>query len=387
MERPAGRGLRGLRLARGDVLELVAVAVVFATGFSFLLRGIPDDVPQELLIIVGICLVAAAAWYVLRRRLGALREETAIRGFFIRDRETNAIIDVEGYEFASELARITRYATTEDAELRAEWDDRPIVPSPPADAGSVPAAGAARIIEECIEYLLLEELSMHLIDYFQASAMDEGRLMRLGREELADVVRGNRVLDLFSKPPGARGREAGAPLSDGGPVEIYFGDEYLYTRLDVRLPRGATVNRVPDGLEVDSPVVKVRLRSSFDGQHANLTSDFAELFLGDEEARLESFAVWVEVRTTVKRRALLLRESWDYFSWVDEFRGHLEESWNGEHFFERIRWPSIRALVRVIDRRSVVRSRTVPSRPADGPRPRATDRSGRGSRRSDPPVV
>ena len=47
VERPTGRGLRGVRLARSDVLEIVVVVGVLATGSSFLLAARPDDIPTE----------------------------------------------------------------------------------------------------------------------------------------------------------------------------------------------------------------------------------------------------------------------------------------------------------------------------------------------------
>ena len=136
---------------------------------------------------------------------------------------------------------------------------------------------------------------------------------------------------------------------------MVFGEDYMYSRFDLRLPSGATVRRVDDGVEVDSPLVKVHLRATFDGGPAHLSADFAELFLDDRDHRLISFAVWTEVRTEVKRRALFLRSAWDYFAWVDDFRSHLEASWSGERYFERIGWPGIRALIRVMEVRSAER--------------------------------
>jgi hypothetical protein len=106
---------------------------------------------------------------------------------------------------------------------------------------------------------------------------------------------------------------------------------------------------------VDSPLVKVHLRATFDGAPAHLSADFAELFLDDHDHRLSSFAVWTEVRTEIKRRALFLRSTWDYFAWVDDFRSHLEASWSAERYFERIGWPGIRALMRVMEVRSAER--------------------------------
>ena len=53
MERPTGRGLRGVRLARSDILEVVAVAGVFATGSSFLLAARPTDIPRGWLVVIG----------------------------------------------------------------------------------------------------------------------------------------------------------------------------------------------------------------------------------------------------------------------------------------------------------------------------------------------
>ena len=315
---------------------------------TLLARAIPDDVPMWFLLTAGIVLVGVSLWYVLRRRLGPLSEETEIEAFFVWDSERNAVVEVEGYEFGSELARMVDYAIAEDTALQEQWTAQPLSAGDqdgrPTTAG---ATAGGRIIEECVEYMLLEELSMHLIDFFARPTVDAARLVELGREDVADVVHGNRILDLFSTPLAERGRDA-AMAADQADAHVRFGDDYLYSRFDLRLPSGASVRRVDDGVEVDSPVVNVRLRAMFDGLPANLSADFAELFLDDHERRLRSFTVWTEVRTRVKRRAMVMRSTWDYFAWVDDFRDHLEASWSGERFFEGIQWPAVRALHRVI---------------------------------------
>jgi hypothetical protein len=356
VERPTGRGLRGVRLARSDLLEVVALVGVFATGSSFLLASRPADIPRAWLAVIGLALVVVALGYLFRRRIGDLTEASTVQAFFVWDAAGRAIVDVEGYEFASELAMIARDVLAELPALREEWDAQPLVRAAnDEDRATAGSLGAGRIVEECVEYMLLEELSMHLIDFFERPGLDAEHLVELRREELGDVVEGNRVLDVLSRPLPERGRTAPDPASSGRAPSMVFGEDYLFSRFELRLPRGATVRRVDDGVEVDSPLVKVHLRATFDGGPAHLSADFAELFLDDRDHRLSSLAVWIDVRTQVKRRALFLRSSWDYFAWVDDFRAHIEESWSGERYFERIGWPSIRALMRVMEVRSAGR--------------------------------
>ena len=327
---------------------MIVVAAVFATGMTLLTRAIPDDLPMWFLLLVGVVLVGTSFGFVLRRRLGPLSESSEVEAFFVWDSRRNAVVDVEGYEFGSEVARLIGYAIAEHAGLRQEWESEPLAAAGAGQAPKAATPASTRIVEECVEYMLLEELSMHLLDFFAGPTVDEGQLVELGRDDLADVVSGNRILDLFSTPPASRGRDE--PLvAEGTHLQVHFGEDFMYSRLDLHLPSGATIRRVPDGIEVDSPVVNVRLRAAFEGLPANLSADFAELYLGDRERRLRSFTVWTEVRTRVKRRAMLLRSTWDYFAWVDEFRAHLMESWSGERFFERIEWPAVRALRRVIE--------------------------------------
>jgi hypothetical protein len=356
VQRPAGRGLRGLRLARSDLIEEVAALAVFATGSSFLLAALPADIPRDWLVLIGVVLVLLSLAYIFRYRIGDLTEASTVQAFFVWDASAKAIVDVDGYEFASELARITRDVLAEAPAMRAEWDAQPLAAATiGGERANKSTSGGGRIIEECVEYMLLEELSMHLIDFFDRPGLDEGHLVELRRDELADIVEGNRVLDLLSRPLADRGRVSppAAPGSDG--PSMVFGEDFIYSRFDLRLPRGATVRRVDDGVEVDSPLVKIHLRATFEGGRAHLSADFAELFLDDRHHGLSSFVVWTEVRTRVKRRALLLRSAWDYFAWVDDFRNHLEASWSGERYFERIGWPGIRALMRVMEVRSAER--------------------------------
>jgi hypothetical protein len=194
---------------------------------TLLTRAIPDDLPRSLLVAAGVALVGVSLWFVLRRRLGPLTEETEVEAFFVWDARGNRVVEVEGYEFASELARMVDYAIAEDASLREEWAARPL-PARGGDGGSDggpdAATASARIIEECVEYMLLEELSMHLIDFFARPTVDTARLVELGRDDVVDVVHGNRFLDLFSTPLGERGKGSGSPdgHADG---HVRFGDD------------------------------------------------------------------------------------------------------------------------------------------------------------------
>jgi hypothetical protein len=335
------------------VLEVVAVAGALAVGSSLLLEAVAVDLPKGWLALAGSLFVGIAIVYVLRSRLGDLSDTSTVQAFFVWDAQSRSIVDVEGYEFATELARISRDALAEQPALRAEWDASPLaVATTDEERAAAGSGGSGRIVEECAEYMLLAELSMHLIDFFERPGVDEDHLVELRRDELADIVAGNRVLDLLSRPLAERGRSGPDAAATGRSPSMVFGEDYMFSRFDLQLPKGAAVRRVDDGVEMDSPVVKVHLRATFEGGRAHLSADFAELFLDDRDHRLSSFAVWIEVRTEVRRRALFLRSTWDYFSWVDDFRGHLEESWSGERFFERIGWANIRALRRVMEVRS-----------------------------------
>ena len=90
-----------------------------------------------------------------------------IAAFMVWDGTRRAVVDVEGYEFASELARITGDALAEDAALRAGWEAGPLaVATTDDERAAAGTKGAGRIVEEATEYMLLQELSTHLIDFF-----------------------------------------------------------------------------------------------------------------------------------------------------------------------------------------------------------------------------
>jgi hypothetical protein len=353
MNAAVSRGIRGFRIARSSAAEALVVVGAFALGIGLLTSQIPRDIPGWVPLASGALLVVGTLLYIWNTRFGSLTESTDTEAFFVWNASDNRLIEVLGYEFSEELAQYASRAMSEHTPLQIQWRDDPLWDDNVASREVISMPGrrrSGRIIAECVEYMLLNRLSLHLSAFFSKPGFSPDRLVVYGREDVADVIQGNRILELFSRPLEDR-MTASSPLeydlSFGDTPAIIESDGTYYSRFEMRLPSGCRLHRSEGAIVIDSPVFDLRLSVQFDGFHTVLPGDFERLYLGGSLIELQAFAVVVRVSTTIKRRAILRRQDWAYFTWHDSFSDYLRRHWAHEAFFADIGWPSLRALFHV----------------------------------------
>jgi len=168
----------------------------------------------------------------------------------------------------------------ESRAIYSEWENDPLVqkkergePSPaPADRGHNPEARektsyisivrvevdddhltkqkASRLLDEALQFVLLEELSTHLSTYFTNSNSDQ--ISELSREDIPAFLLQNRVLNLLTTPIEQRDVFLKAFPSqenrpDGVLYSLWGSDGSMYSRFDLNLPKDSKVSFLSRG--------------------------------------------------------------------------------------------------------------------------------------------
>ena len=338
------------------VVELAVVAIVLALGVEFAASGLSAlfaPSPRQSLLLAA-TLIALGGGLLFWRILTLCTHSVRLEGMFVCDRESKVPLAVPKYHFGDGLADILTAGFAENSALEGQWSSgapgsRLGFPGPgPRQRDGAAAAKAAKLVEEAVEYFVLEELSMHLTDYFNRVEDAEKRTVELRREQVPEVLLTNRFLSLFSAPMEDRPAfmQGEAPSDHGGEIVAVFAKGARYRRFELVLPKSSRVNRTESGaIEISTPRLRLRVAVRYDGFSSNLPFEFCELYLQTPHDQLEARKVLIKIDVSLKLVGLLFG-NWDYYRWVDSFVSTLDDQVSFDRFLRGVQWPAVAALLR-----------------------------------------
>jgi len=367
---------------RNEFLRIVAIAAILALGINLLAYSLSEvlDVSHTTMAIVGIFLTCVAILYLLILLFRTRRAINTFVGLVAIDKETNEIIRIPRYELSQRLFRALEGAFVENKALHETWKNQPLVAGSPKPHYSVWAMNkaadqrgqsegqqdrpsltdyvaivratatepiaeskSAKILREALEFILLEQLSLHLSAYFEVDLGLDKETVEYTRNDVPELLLQNRVLSLLSTPIEDRAIFSECKTPEPQPecdiIEIDGPDGAAYRRFDLRLPKGTKVSRPSEGtLKLENNRVSLELIARYEGFLSNMPDDFPILYLTRSYDSVTVLKIDVELRTSIKIRALLRPSGWKYHQWIDSFSQCLWQFASFGHFLERIGW-------------------------------------------------
>lgn len=348
--------------SRGAVLELVVAAVVLALGVNLLATAIAHlfGTSNQAMLWTSVALVVVSLALIARRTIVSRSVSRSFEAFLCYHKKENRLIEVPRYAFSENISNYLNGLFAENEAPKKLWDADPLSNTFKHDTktGSFEkrATAAGQLIVEAVEYLLLEQLSTHLTDYFNHASLDTEKLQALTREDVPGVIFKNRFLDTFSRPMQERAAFVESALKRGTPIgkicSSYGPGGVRYSDFDLVLPKNAKVQRVaPNSVEIDTSKFCVKLEVNFSGFNTNLPRGFERLYLdGMSLDDVGAYRVDIKAIVNFKPLALLSQSGWQYHSWLDSFLTSLEEDVAKEEFFKRIDWDRAITVARVVQR-------------------------------------
>jgi hypothetical protein len=265
-----------------------------------------------------------------------IRSVQSLIGFFIQNEKYSVPVRCESYRYSEWLNIYFQAALAEDAELARIWKD-PLVSQTEKD----------KLISEATEYFFITSL----LSLFKKCFSVRNRTTTLTRNNIPEILRSNRFLELFSRPREQRpmfanveiNKELSIQFSSHEPNEAFaFFEEFCFT-----LPKRSRFLREGKWLILDTPLFKLQFHASYDGYAIGLPIDFARYYLGFKKNTARR--VNAVIKTRIKLRALFYLRSWHLIN--DLFNGIelTEESFSKFHFFKKINWDQIYTQSRVIE--------------------------------------
>jgi hypothetical protein len=300
--------LEELLKGRGAFLELLAAALVLALGVNVLATTLIDvlALPKLFQFLLAVFAILSALLMIARKVVKGGRVRRSTSGIVLFDKEENELIRIPRYRLSEALCDYLNSLFNENEAMKKLWSADPLSkmfdfgdPTPaPIQTRQVihrRRTDGANLLQEAIEYFVLERLSTHLTDYFNKPPFDVTRLKEFGREDVPSVLFKNRFLDTFSRPMAERpafvesvlkDRTQSAPMRTlSGTIVTQFGpNRARYERFDLVLPQKSKVSRTPDGaIEIDTPKFLLHIEAVFDGFGAVLPSRFERLYLRQDD--------------------------------------------------------------------------------------------------------
>ena len=240
--------VRRILQAQRSAVELVLVAVVLGFGVNIASSALPAKLGlstgSSLALGSGMCLLSLL--YAIYRVSASLSMSAKFQGVLLLGKE-NQVHEIGRYRFSESTASNIRGLTVENKALGGSWKlaNLGCCFEGRADPKHRHTETGQQLAVEVIEYFVLDELSLHLSEYFvsERSVPDEA-VARIKRRDIPQVLLDNHFLDLFSKPMSEREAFTDHDDDDGRKVVAAWGPNgEVFDQFELILPKGSSLTR------------------------------------------------------------------------------------------------------------------------------------------------
>jgi hypothetical protein len=348
---------------RGNFLELLIVAIAIALAVHTFGGILESALPSYLSIVVAAVLIVLGCVILIVRAVPRVNRTISLKGIVPIAHADKKVIPIHRYHFSEEMRKILKATFHENKALEKLWLNSLSALKSLNDSGL--DTSGFKLINEAIEYFILEQLSLDLSAYFINNPdIENGAVVSLLRKDMPSVLLNNRFLDLLSRPMEERDvfssymdkttKNRGEAFaitrgaSDPETVYVITEDGALFDHFDLVLPRGTTVSR-GDGqsFSIKTKRFLLRFRVEFSGFRTNFPEDFEELYLGCKFDDVTPYIAHIYIDVKFKLLSVLSQRGWEYFKWIDIFLTNLQDEFSFDSFLSRIGWEIAYSVARL----------------------------------------
>lgn len=334
---------------RTNLLELFITAIVVGTGINLTTSSLMEDDfihkrKAVVYLIVGVVLILSSLVYFFLKLYGDKTKSKRIEGILFVSHKNKELIECDGYRISEDLGNFTKGISSEDGVSKIILDN--FYQKKETQKGF-------ELINEAIEYFLIERLSTHLTDFYSNKRFDKKNIREFNRNDIPDILLSNRFLETFSKPMNQReafykdGIEN--EKSTGTIVMSYGKNGQIFSRFDLVLPKNSKVTRVSKNcISIDTGRIVLNFKIACYGAGAVPPRGFMELFTGHKHySEYNCYSIQIDIDINFKIGALITRKGWEYYEWIDSFLQSIESKASSDYYFKNINWKSNYALLKV----------------------------------------
>ena len=335
--------IKGVEQLHRSTLEFAAIAVLLALGVNLLSSAVPQAFPMttNTTLGLGVLLLLVGVWYVMLRVVAALSRTIKMEGVLLLS-SNNEVREIKRYRFSEKTRNHIKGLTSENKAIAKTWRSANLgfCHSEIGESTRKLTNNANKLVCEAIEYFVLNELTLHLSEYFVSGGRaNDDTVVTVERRDIPQLLLDNRFLELFSKDMSER--EAFQDHGEDPPGKIVFAtgsDGEIYDNFELVLPKGSSLSRHGATLRIHTPRFTMDIDSIFEGYATILPPDFEEFYLGIPFNTVNAQQVNLRVTVRFSWWSVLSSRSWEYFAWLDSFLDRLHESFHFEAFLVTTGW-------------------------------------------------
>ncbi len=354
-----GKILQSLKKEIENIRQLIITSILLAIGVDSLATGLLVFLGIEqkalILIIVGTVLSCAAIVYFLLTNISNLDKDVKFEGFIIYNNDTKELLPVSRYDISEDMVWYLNAACVENKALKTLWYSEPInnfkiVGGKPGQRALAISTHSGALLIELIEYCVIEQLSLHLSEYFNNSNLKATE--ELSRKDIPDILLENRFLKLFSEDMQSRelfvkSLEKERP-KDGRVVAAYHPSGAIYKEFDLVLPANSKVKRInKNQIVIETNMFTLSICCLFGGFSTVFPRGFKKDYLKiQDNHKIHTYQFNIEISIKFKIRSFFLSNKWNYYMWADDFVERIGNYMSKDIYFTKINWETVSTLLR-----------------------------------------
>ena len=338
-----------------DLLLICSTAVIIAVSTNCICAYIVELCSVKwICLVIGLFLLFVAIWII--RLIFPRHKEYIFRynGGIAYEISGNTIngFKIAGYEFNDDFIQYLRGFLSENEVFIRYLKDNADILQDAALSFNPSKNTRLTILRSVLECVVLNQLSLHLNEYFVENEMDEAQVLCLKRSDLDANVLRNKVLDAVSRDMEDRNAFADfGPNPENGEVAFAIGSNgVIYDRINFELPPGSCLTRNKDGfLVVSTKRFDIKIIPVVDGFCTNIDP---VLIQPDVPPAYCPLRACVKLVVSVKRELFSRCSNADMYAWLDSFTERLAEYISIDSLHTRMNVGLLRVLSKPMDKGS-----------------------------------
>lgn len=366
---------------KNDLIKLIFSAAILSLGINLSAYYICKKLESSpnIILLISILTILSIVIYVVFLFFKNSEKEINISSAIAIDKDSKKIISIPRYEFSEDLSRNISSVFIENEAFKKIWFDEifpkktktPLSTAPKTEEGTSTnekkdstdveyisivkqsisdediqrkTNNAEKLLNEAIEYTILEKLSLTLSTYFNNFSEEDKYIKTYTREDIPQYLLKNRILNLLSTPISDRSTFIKSGINQNPPkgeiVAIMGSDGTQYNKFDLILPKNSVIKRHENGiLQISNNSIDLQIQINNNGFTANTAPLFEKYYLGFHNPRkLIARKIDIKIFYKVKLLTIFSSKRKKYHSWVDYFSNELMDYCSFKLFLKKIHW-------------------------------------------------